>query len=186
MNSVFDVIDGLLGTLGEGYGVNRSHVPLEFEKQFQWLFEPEQPTKDQAIARLRKMRDDLNKPDSFPYLLGRYLRHMLSVGDAQYCGPCVLNSVGAWTRCGPTFRLSNGVFLVVGPGVRNWNTTKGLAEIATNPEVVPTWHALGGSLVPSPTIVVAYTPGVMTAQEDNDVARLTKECEAFYGIEVPE
>lgn len=64
-------------------------------------------------------------------------------GPAIYLGPTVVQAQGAWTRCGPTWIVPGIGWVVFGPGVHVWRTTEGLAQLAEDLAVEPTWHAIG-------------------------------------------
>lgn len=107
-------------------------------------------------------------------LIPARLMKMLRQKGTVYFGPCVVNAPGAWTRCGPTWKLTSGVFLVVGPGVRNWNTSKGLAQLAVDPSVAPTLHEEGATLVPDPAIMIAVTDAALRGPNATRVCALTE------------
>lgn len=97
----------------------------------------------------------------------------------QYMGPCVVQAPGAWTRVGPTWLVPGVGWLAVGPGVANWGTKKGLAELATEIGPNPTWHAVGLVIVPAPNLVFAITTAVLASPVMSEVAVLASEAEAL-------
>lgn len=99
--------------------------------------------------------------------------------DAQFMGPCVVQASGAWTRIGPTWLVPGIGWLVVGPGVANWGTKKGLAELATEVGPSPSWHAVGLIVAPQPNLVFAVTANVLESAAMVEVASLTAEAEVF-------
>ncbi len=91
--------------------------------------------------------------------------------DAIYMGVCSVQAKGAWTRCGPTWTVPGVGWIVYGPGVAEWKTTKGLAQISVEP-VTPTWHATAWGIAPEPNIVFAVEdhalPGLTDVQKAAD------------------
>lgn len=72
-----------------------------------------------------------------------------------YLGVTVVQAKAAWTRVGPTWLLPGIGYFVAGPGVADWGTKLGLAELAISTSPTPTFHAEGLSCAPEPNIVFA-------------------------------
>jgi hypothetical protein len=98
-----------------------------------------------TAAKTKEIQGPIFAP---PPRLEPILRHPETV----YMGACLVQANGAWTRSGPTWLTKYG-WVIWGPGLRSWGTTKGLAELASERTPTPTWHAPGWSNVPNPNIV---------------------------------
>lgn len=96
--------------------------------------------------------------------------------STEYIGPCILDAPGAWTRCGPTWLTKGGIWLVYGPGVCEWGTTEGLAQLARDPQCTPQLHAVGVAMIPNPNLVFACTDSVLDLLK---IRELVKEAEEF-------
>jgi len=107
-------------------------------------------------------------------LLGPYMGE--DVAEGRYYGACVVNAPGGWTRVGPTWKVRGG-WIVVGPGVRAWNTTKGLAELAVEKTAKPDWHAVGATFIENPYLVIPATPEA--SANSPEVRDLTTAAEAM-------
>lgn len=102
-------------------------------------------------------------------LLGNTPRVLAQVKDEKsvYLGPCVVQAPGGWTRVGPTWQTPVG-WVIVGPGIANWGTTQGLAELASASTAKPKLHALGVAVTPDPNIVYAMVPDAIPVIEGLD------------------
>lgn len=107
-----------------------------------------------------------------PRLTAETVKRVLS-DDATYMGVCVVQSPGAWTRCGPTWLDPRIGWVTAGLGVRAWNTTEGLAELATSTAPSPSWHAPGVSVSPEPNLVLFVEAHVLTGKGMAPVVELT-------------
>lgn len=96
---------------------------------------------------------------------------------SDYMGVMVLQAPGAWTRVGPTWKMSDGCWVTVGPGVHSWNTAEGLAQLAVDPTVKPKWHAIGGSPCDLPNLLFMVADAVVEAH--NDINTLAAEAEKW-------
>ncbi len=94
--------------------------------------------------------------------------HVLA--ESRYLGVCVVQKPGAWTRMGPTWRHPEIGWVCLGPGVHQWNTKLGLAELAASEEVAPSWHATAFSMCEKPNLAFAVARAVSGHHEE--VARL--------------
>ncbi len=74
--------------------------------------------------------------------------------DATYLGVVVVQASGAWTRCGPTWVVPGLGWIVYGPGLAEWKTNKGLAQLACE-TVEPRYHATAWGISPVPNIAFA-------------------------------
>jgi hypothetical protein len=110
--------------------------------------------------------------------VGARLMRRIQHPETTYYGVCVLAAPGSWCRVGPTWRLPDGVWAVVGPGVRNWGTTQGLAELASSSAPRPGWHAAAASLCPEPQLVFAAVAG-SAAMTGPEVAELGTEADSM-------
>jgi len=99
-----------------------------------------------------------------------------------YMGPCVVQAPGAWTRVGPTWLVPNVGWITVGPGARQWGTTQGLAELASEDTAKPTWHSLGISIVPDPHLVFAMQEGGLKSSYMSDVRQLSEEVDVVSAL----
>lgn len=95
----------------------------------------------------------------------------------EYIGPALVQAPGAWTRCGPTWLTKRGLWICVGPGVYDWGTTAGLAQLASSPDPKPKWHAHGVAIVPDPNIVFVVGANALTSPEMADVRAMTAAAE---------
>jgi hypothetical protein len=103
----------------------------------------------------------------------------LSRPGTIYYGACVVQTPGAWTRVGPTWLVPGLGWVTVGLGVRQWGTTAGLAELASQPTAKPTWHARGVSVVPAPNLVFAVTSQALASEYMVDVASMTRDADTL-------
>ena len=87
------------------------------------------------------------------------------LSESRYLGPCVVQCPGAWTRIGPTWVHPNLGWICLGPGVANWGTTMGLAELATLGTAKPNWHASGVG-ISSPNVSFVMTHRAIDAYPD--------------------
>jgi hypothetical protein len=85
------------------------------------------------------------------------VERLVKLPSSIYVGPALVQAEGGWTRCGPTWVVEHIGWVCVGPGVHRWNTTQGLAEIATYGCAGTTWHADGVIASPRPHIVLFVT-----------------------------
>ena len=120
-----------------------------------------------------------------PAILGQLLagapryQALIEKGPARYMGPCVVQAPGAWTRIGPTWLIPGVGWLIIGPGVANWGTQKGLAELATDLGPKPTWHAIGLVIAPAPNLVFAVVEEVLRSSAMEEVAALATDAEEY-------
>lgn len=104
------------------------------------------------------------------------ITRLLERPDTQYMGACIVQAPGAWTRMGPTWLVPGVGWVVIGPGVANWGTTSGLAQLATDPAACsPQWHTVGVAICPAPNLVFAATADSLAATQLAEVARLVVE-----------
>lgn len=101
--------------------------------------------------------------------------------DAKYLGVCVMQCPGAWTRMGPTWYSPQLGFINAGLGVRSWNTSEGLAELATSTAPTPSFHAAG--------VAVSLDPNLVIMVEDHalmgDGLAAIRELDQELGNDVP-
>lgn len=99
---------------------------------------------------------------------------------ASYLGPCVVNAKGGWTRIGPTWRVEGHGWVCWGAGVRVWNTTEGLAQLASDPNTPsPTWHAVGWATAEEPNVVFHMEDGAYKSNAMADIRVMTNSVEAW-------
>lgn len=100
--------------------------------------------------------------------------------EAVYIGPCVVQSPGAWTRVGPTwYDRTTRVWVTIGPGAAQWNTTSGIAQLALDPNVSPSWHETGVSLSPEPNLVFVMHPNTLTGKAFDTIRELADTAERW-------
>lgn len=87
---------------------------------------------------------------------------------STYLGPTIVQAPGGWCRIGPTWLVQGLGWVVCGPGINRWNTTEGLAEIATKGCEKTTWHADGVAVAQAPNLVFSV---LKSALESGHVAR---------------
>lgn len=106
------------------------------------------------------------------YLSPEYRR---ALADATYYGVCVVHGRESWTRIGPAWFHPQAGWIVVGPGVYAWGTSRGLAELATETTARPEWHAVGASILPDPVIVLAVLDHVLASERFAPVRAMLEE-----------
>lgn len=102
----------------------------------------------------------------------------------EYMGACIVQAPGGWARIGPTWHVPGLGWVVVGSGVNRWNTTLGLAEIATVGCKKTTWHADGVAVAPAPNIVYAVLQGALDSGHVARCAELAAQAEEVQAEEV--
>jgi len=111
-------------------------------------------------------------------------RALRIIREAEYIGPCVVQSPGAWTRVGPTWIHPRHGWITVGLGAAEWGTSAGLAELASASTAKPRWHCSGTSVSPEPNIVFFCTEAALGSELFGEVMELTKQAEKMESGDV--
>jgi hypothetical protein len=102
--------------------------------------------------------------------------------EAEYLGACIVQAPGAWARMGPTWLHPRLGWIVAGPGIDTWGTTRGLAELASSDTASPTWHAVGIAVAPTPNLVFGVSTVSLAAPYAAEVRALAAEADELAGV----
>lgn len=119
------------------------------------------------------------RPTTLARTLGECPRaaRVLRDGRTEYLGVTIAQAPRAWSRMGPTWCDVRGRYWVLGPGVADWGTSQGLAELSVSTAPAAKWHAVGLVCCPSDTLLFAVEAEVVAARPQ--IAGLAAEAEAW-------
>ncbi len=92
-------------------------------------------------------KDPTSTTDSrtFAEIVGPWAYASIKGPNSVYLGICATHTTGSWTRAGLTWRVGD-MLIVVGPGVAEWGTTQGLAELCVSRTAKPNYHTPAATL----------------------------------------